>query len=137
HYSIDPLLSSSKEPPALDDYVARPTTVKQSRQNARIVQELNEHHNDNLFDLPIVSAAGRNSVNIKELFESDSDRDVSVHTPRTPIIMNSSGDADTDKEESINKSKKKKKTTKKFKEDAYIFKKSLDLQRGRKKLLST
>eukprot|EP00096_Caligus_rogercresseyi_P003087 TRINITY_DN1564_c0_g1_i2.p1 TRINITY_DN1564_c0_g1~~TRINITY_DN1564_c0_g1_i2.p1 ORF type:complete len:104 (-),score=39.18 TRINITY_DN1564_c0_g1_i2:86-397(-) len=51
--------------------------------------------------------------------------------------MNSSGDADTDKEESINKSKKKKKTTKKFKEDAYIFKKSLDLQRGRKKLLST
>uniref|UniRef100_A0A0K2SZS7 SANTA domain-containing protein n=1 Tax=Lepeophtheirus salmonis TaxID=72036 RepID=A0A0K2SZS7_LEPSM len=116
----------------MKEFQQKPKSVKQTRKNANILQQLNGNHVDNFFDLPIDSHVGKNTMDFNELFESDSDQDISVNTPRTPIIMNLSSDPDTEEVDEVHKSKK----MNKFKDDAFIFRKSKDLKKGRK-LLTT
>merc|ERR1719412_706277 len=79
--------------------VANPTTIKDMRRNRDFMKEYNANHKDDLFEStseklncipageqpkPTDMKQGPRDI-LSELFPSDSETDISMHAPRTPI----------------------------------------------------
>ena len=95
------LSSPPPPPPNLDRLVANPKTVAARQMNTKILREFNRDHMDDIFDTGVVTSAkprssrgrpkARNSSSkkadniIDDLFNSDSENDISIHSSRTPI----------------------------------------------------
>ena len=85
----------------MDQLVSNPKTLKQRRENAKILADFNRGHSDDLFEAKKKGtkqleanetaagpSSGRKNANeiVNEFFnESDSENDLSIHSSRTPI----------------------------------------------------